>query len=408
LTLLVCGARESGDPMRTGMSSLAGEGEEKDGLLRYRELKVDYTTPDLKDSKWWKHVGCCNRCWNAWKQMNPYFRCFLAVVLYFGVSIMCYKLTEKWSVLDICYFISITLSTVGYGDLAPKTYGGKICTILIIFLGLLLVGALVADLFETIFDSHQAVFLQELREMEIESSTEESGPSRKFVYLVREKGKQEIRLGVCIIASLVLAIYVLGVTWSMVIGGLDFLDALYFVTVTISTVGYGDKNASNMNDDRDSKIFAIFFVFISVFSFGAIITTAINLQAGVIRRKKLMNLVDDKISAEDFNRFLEMGDVNNDKRIDMAEFAFICLDELGLLDPNADMATLLAIQNEFRKADRSKSGYIDRSDIVEDAPPEKSQRVVLKHNLRSAMKKARSMRSRIGLYDAKSPDKLRR
>eukprot|EP00466_Bigelowiella_natans_P019671 jgi/Bigna1/82220/fgenesh1_pg.89_\ len=128
-------------------------------------------------------------------------------------------------------------------------------------------------------------------------------------------------------------------------------------------------------------------VVLSVFSFGAMITTGLNVWAGVIRRRKILAMIDEKMTQQDFNRFLELGDVNNDNRIDMAEFVFICLDELGLLSSEADVATLLAIQHEFKKADRSRSGFIDRCDIVEENEGRTKR---LRGQLRNAMHKAKT------------------
>jgi voltage-gated potassium channel len=43
---------------------------------------------------------------------------------------------EGWGNLDSLYFSVITLTTVGYGDLAPTTAAGKVFTMLYIFVGL--------------------------------------------------------------------------------------------------------------------------------------------------------------------------------------------------------------------------------------------------------------------------------
>lgn len=43
---------------------------------------------------------------------------------------------EEWSLLDAFYFSIVTIATVGYGDLAPKTVIGKIFTIGYIFCGI--------------------------------------------------------------------------------------------------------------------------------------------------------------------------------------------------------------------------------------------------------------------------------
>jgi voltage-gated potassium channel len=47
-----------------------------------------------------------------------------------------YSLQEGWSVVDAFYFSVTTLTTVGLGDLTPKTTIGKLFTVAYIFAGL--------------------------------------------------------------------------------------------------------------------------------------------------------------------------------------------------------------------------------------------------------------------------------
>jgi voltage-gated potassium channel len=47
-----------------------------------------------------------------------------------------YWLVEGWSLLDATYFSVITIATVGYGDLAPKTAAGKIFTMIYVLCGI--------------------------------------------------------------------------------------------------------------------------------------------------------------------------------------------------------------------------------------------------------------------------------
>lgn len=68
---------------------------------------------------------------------DPRVRVLLAIT---GVLIGCasvfYRWAEGWSWLDSVYFSVITIATVGYGDLAPKTAPGKLFTIVYVLCGL--------------------------------------------------------------------------------------------------------------------------------------------------------------------------------------------------------------------------------------------------------------------------------
>ncbi|GAB4241894.1 MAG: potassium channel family protein [Ekhidna sp.] len=46
-----------------------------------------------------------------------------------------YHRLEGWSYLDAFYFSFITLTTIGFGDFAPQTDGGKLFTIIYIMMG---------------------------------------------------------------------------------------------------------------------------------------------------------------------------------------------------------------------------------------------------------------------------------
>jgi len=68
---------------------------------------------------------------------DPEFRgLFITLLVTLLIGTLFYRRAEGWSLFDSLYFSVITLSTVGYGDLAPTKIGSKIFTIMYIFMGI--------------------------------------------------------------------------------------------------------------------------------------------------------------------------------------------------------------------------------------------------------------------------------
>jgi len=73
--------------------------------------------------------------------MFPLLFTLLAAITFLGYVV---GRREGWSRLDALYWSFITATTVGYGDLRPGDRGSKIVALVIVFLGLILTGIMIA------------------------------------------------------------------------------------------------------------------------------------------------------------------------------------------------------------------------------------------------------------------------
>jgi pheromone shutdown protein TraB len=68
---------------------------------------------------------------------EPALRLLLtAALVILAVGTLVYRVTENWTWVDSFYFCVVTLTTIGYGDLAPTTDITKLFTVLYAFMGI--------------------------------------------------------------------------------------------------------------------------------------------------------------------------------------------------------------------------------------------------------------------------------
>lgn len=90
-----------------------------------------------------------------------------AIVMLFILAICVgagiYHSIEGWSWIDSFYFVVITVTTIGYGDLAPTTNVSKIFTMFFAFFGVAMALYLLSKMSSTFFKKHVNAQVKEIK-----------------------------------------------------------------------------------------------------------------------------------------------------------------------------------------------------------------------------------------------------
>jgi len=81
--------------------------------------------------------------------------CALYLLLYLLISVLAYSyLLDTWPVVDSLYFTVVTLTTVGYGDVTPDTWQGRLFTCFFALTGVAILGMVLGEVGSRMVESH--------------------------------------------------------------------------------------------------------------------------------------------------------------------------------------------------------------------------------------------------------------
>ena len=111
-------------------------------------------------------------------------RAFFILLLFFVFGVSFYTVQEELAVHDAFYFIILTITTVGYGDVFPKTELGKILTCFYVFAGL----ALLAEALNIVQD----YFIERINRMSRKLARETAIAEKEAAQEISRKDKDEM------------------------------------------------------------------------------------------------------------------------------------------------------------------------------------------------------------------------
>lgn len=197
------------------------------------------------------------------------------VGIYISVGSMCFFVLRKQlkgkstnGLVDSIYFCISTLTTVGYGDLVPDSILTKLLSSFFAFAGMGLVGLVLNKTGDYFLEKQERMFLKAMH------LHKKLGPDEFEKEFDTSKDR---RLALTNFLKLIITIsglVVFGLLHLAVVDEFDFIDAIYWISITITTLGYEDESFKHTK----GRIFAVFWMLSSTVSLAQCLLQVIELK----------------------------------------------------------------------------------------------------------------------------------
>lgn len=184
------------------------------------------------------HQSCANALFArmVWPDTVVFADASLTIIVYIGLGIVAFGQLEHWNFQDTLYFLMTSCTTIGYGDMVPRTDAAKVFTAIYVPLGFI-------PVFRFALPYGRAICqcVQGLSDKVIPRSYRR-GPAK-----VSEIQLDDSDLSAYLSAILgPLAVIALGTGLAWHFLYFSGADALYFASTTLATVGYGDLTPTDL------------------------------------------------------------------------------------------------------------------------------------------------------------------
>jgi len=261
---------------------------------------------------------------------NKWLRTHGAILAtYYGFGGVAYDELEGWTLIDTTYFLTVTVTTVGYGDMVPESDTGKIFTVLYALLGIAFVFAALEPLL------HALIFLKDIilapctpneitdtDDVELDIDDLRRGGNWTFKY--------------CSALAAPLMVFLAGIFLGITVLQLEMIDGVYWSMVSMTTIGYGDIAGSTVLE----RVLMCFYLPIAV----AALADALAAVGNIGTAKDLV--FTDFAKKADQLLLSEAGgtDADPSETLTEAEFLISVLLSKGIVDN----LTVSAIQLQFK------------------------------------------------------------
>ncbi|KAK6265106.1 hypothetical protein SCA6_020540 [Theobroma cacao] len=245
-------------------------------------------------------------------------------------------------VLDAIYFCVVTMTTVGYGDLVPHSTLAKILACIYVFTGMALVGLILSKAADYIVEKQEILLVRAMHMNEKFNAAE----------ILMEVETDKVKYKFLVTSQLLLVLIVVGISFLSLVEKMEFIDAIYCVCSTITTLGYGDESFST----GVGRIFAIFWILSSTVCLAQFFLYLAELYTERRQKSLVKWVLTRKLTSSD----LEAADLDHDGVVSTAEFILYKLKEMGKICQE----DVLPLMERFKTLDVDHTGTLTASDLI--------------------------------------------
>lgn len=314
-------------------------------------------------------------------------QCMIAIALYLSVAVMAFSFVfDHWTIVDSMYFAVVTFTTIGYGDLTPDTYAGRIFTCIFALSGVACLGIALGVIGNHIIEAQETAVSQtsalaKARVLTLFSSSthivdhvledpetgedydpdlsafarhKDATPTSTFGCLSRFTVSLQCwrLLWELVVVLALVSFFVALVASDPGIDTTKWGDGLYYAIITACTVGYGDFAPSS----QAGRALAIVFIPLAVGAMGHFLSIVANWMIEGRQQRFHKHMQAKELTMQD----LEVMDEDGDGKVTRAEFM-----EFMLVAMNAiDQSLIDELRDHFRHLDQDNSGSLSRQDLI--------------------------------------------
>ena len=292
---------------------------------------------------------------------------------YVGMGVGFYSSVTGWSPLEALYFVVVTLTSVGYGDLVPTGDDVRLFTALYILLGVGILGTALGEVVSSLLNVDATPAGRVIKWLSgAGQSTQEGGgeggdakpgveSQSEMDQLMGGESAQETLIKTLTSVGACLALGSVAFYWLE--PGITPVQAFYNAVVTSTTVGYGDLTPTTPQAQAFVCAYALFGTILLARSLGALANIPLE-RRRIYQQQLVLDQYGGELDAEELDDLqatlteLELCDADRGycTRSDFALAMLVRQDKVTRGDVQAALGT-------FAKLDIDGSGELDDDDV---------------------------------------------